>query len=428
MRHANVPPAFVIVQRINLGLVRGPRRRSARPPNWRRLAEEMWPWVEGPPSTPLGELEHRWRSRLTTVAADDGPDAVDCAPGFGTIRPRRRACRLPCTMDFDLPPELAELQASVRKLAQERVAPRAREIDLTEEYPAGPLRAVRRDRPGRALHPRGVRRLRRRDPRARHRHRGGREVLQRRRPDAPAHPAADRPAADRGQRGDEAQVPHADRHGRAAGRVRALGAPGRQRRHGHAHQGGARRRRLGHQRHEVLDVRGAPGRLVLRVRQDGAGRLPRPRQRHRVRRRAGLGRRLGRPRRQEDGREGRRHRRAAARRGARPGGERRRRHRRLPALHARAERDAPDRRGAGHRPRRGRADVRGRVREAARGVHQDDRRLPGHPVEDRRARDRDRGRAAAHLPRRVDGGPGPVHEGVRARTCRCASTTRPSSR
>src|SRR2546428_7468000 len=38
-------------------------------------------------------------------------------------------------MDFDLPPELAELQAIVRKLAQERVAPRAREIDETEEYP-----------------------------------------------------------------------------------------------------------------------------------------------------------------------------------------------------------------------------------------------------------------------------------------------------
>jgi alkylation response protein AidB-like acyl-CoA dehydrogenase len=38
-------------------------------------------------------------------------------------------------MDFDLPPELAELQASVRKLAQERIAPRAREIDTTEEYP-----------------------------------------------------------------------------------------------------------------------------------------------------------------------------------------------------------------------------------------------------------------------------------------------------
>jgi len=36
---------------------------------------------------------------------------------------------------FDLPPELAELQATCRKLSQERVAPRAREIDTTEEYP-----------------------------------------------------------------------------------------------------------------------------------------------------------------------------------------------------------------------------------------------------------------------------------------------------
>jgi alkylation response protein AidB-like acyl-CoA dehydrogenase len=38
-------------------------------------------------------------------------------------------------VQFDLPPELLELQATVRKLAQERVAPRAREIDETEEYP-----------------------------------------------------------------------------------------------------------------------------------------------------------------------------------------------------------------------------------------------------------------------------------------------------
>jgi len=38
-------------------------------------------------------------------------------------------------MDFELSPELAELQATMRKLAQERVAPRAREIDDTEEYP-----------------------------------------------------------------------------------------------------------------------------------------------------------------------------------------------------------------------------------------------------------------------------------------------------
>jgi alkylation response protein AidB-like acyl-CoA dehydrogenase len=38
-------------------------------------------------------------------------------------------------MDFDLSPELQALQASVRKLAQEKVAPRAREIDLSEKYP-----------------------------------------------------------------------------------------------------------------------------------------------------------------------------------------------------------------------------------------------------------------------------------------------------
>ena len=38
-------------------------------------------------------------------------------------------------MLFDLSPELAELQATVRKLAQERVAPRAREIDRSGEYP-----------------------------------------------------------------------------------------------------------------------------------------------------------------------------------------------------------------------------------------------------------------------------------------------------
>ena len=38
-------------------------------------------------------------------------------------------------MQFDLPAELAELQATVRKLAHERVAPRAREIDTTGEYP-----------------------------------------------------------------------------------------------------------------------------------------------------------------------------------------------------------------------------------------------------------------------------------------------------
>jgi alkylation response protein AidB-like acyl-CoA dehydrogenase len=38
-------------------------------------------------------------------------------------------------VQFDLAPELEELRATVRKLAQERVAPRAREIDATQQYP-----------------------------------------------------------------------------------------------------------------------------------------------------------------------------------------------------------------------------------------------------------------------------------------------------
>jgi alkylation response protein AidB-like acyl-CoA dehydrogenase len=38
-------------------------------------------------------------------------------------------------MEFELPDELAELQATVRRLAQDKVKPRAREIDETGEYP-----------------------------------------------------------------------------------------------------------------------------------------------------------------------------------------------------------------------------------------------------------------------------------------------------
>ena len=43
--------------------------------NWRRIAEELWPWVGGPPSTPLGELEavgrvdERLKTRLGALLA-----------------------------------------------------------------------------------------------------------------------------------------------------------------------------------------------------------------------------------------------------------------------------------------------------------------------------------------------------------------------
>ncbi|MDQ1403117.1 MAG: hypothetical protein QOG03_1433, partial [Actinomycetota bacterium] len=58
-RYANVSPAFVIIQRINLGLYALLAQLNATA-NWRRIAEELWPQVDGPPSTPLGEQEAAW--------------------------------------------------------------------------------------------------------------------------------------------------------------------------------------------------------------------------------------------------------------------------------------------------------------------------------------------------------------------------------
>ena len=58
-KKSNVPPAFVITQRINLGLhaVLGRLRATA---NFRMIAEELWPMVDGPPTTPMGHAEAEW--------------------------------------------------------------------------------------------------------------------------------------------------------------------------------------------------------------------------------------------------------------------------------------------------------------------------------------------------------------------------------
>jgi hypothetical protein len=31
--------------------------------NWRRIAFELWPFTDGPPSTPMGEAEAAWLER-----------------------------------------------------------------------------------------------------------------------------------------------------------------------------------------------------------------------------------------------------------------------------------------------------------------------------------------------------------------------------
>ena len=59
--YVSVPRAYVILQRINLGLfaLLGDLAVTA---DWRRIAEEIWPFVQGPPATPLGEAEAAWRA------------------------------------------------------------------------------------------------------------------------------------------------------------------------------------------------------------------------------------------------------------------------------------------------------------------------------------------------------------------------------
>ncbi|HEV3265386.1 MAG TPA: AarF/ABC1/UbiB kinase family protein [Acidimicrobiales bacterium] len=58
----SLPSMFVIVQRINLGLYALLARLGATA-DWRGIAEELWPMVDGPPTTPLGEAEAEWLSR-----------------------------------------------------------------------------------------------------------------------------------------------------------------------------------------------------------------------------------------------------------------------------------------------------------------------------------------------------------------------------
>jgi predicted unusual protein kinase regulating ubiquinone biosynthesis (AarF/ABC1/UbiB family) len=61
--YSDVPRAYVVLQRINLGLyaVLGSLHATG---NWRRIAEEIWPFVNGPASTPIGEAEARWEQEV----------------------------------------------------------------------------------------------------------------------------------------------------------------------------------------------------------------------------------------------------------------------------------------------------------------------------------------------------------------------------
>jgi len=65
--YVRIPRSYVVLQRINLGLFAVLGELSATA-NWRAIAEEIWPFVQGPPSTPLGRAEAAWRARRPAAA------------------------------------------------------------------------------------------------------------------------------------------------------------------------------------------------------------------------------------------------------------------------------------------------------------------------------------------------------------------------
>src|SRR5580700_4603358 len=66
--YISVPRSYVILQRINLGLFAVLGELSATA-DWRAIAEEIWPFVQGPASTPMGEAEAAWQARRHAMAA-----------------------------------------------------------------------------------------------------------------------------------------------------------------------------------------------------------------------------------------------------------------------------------------------------------------------------------------------------------------------
>ena len=69
-QYTNMPPNYTVVQRINLGLLAVFGELEARA-NWRRIAEELWPFVDGPPSTRMGEhIVESWGDGTTPPLVD----------------------------------------------------------------------------------------------------------------------------------------------------------------------------------------------------------------------------------------------------------------------------------------------------------------------------------------------------------------------
>ena len=73
--YARIPRSYVILQRINLGVfaLLGDLGATA---DWRAIAEEIWPFVQAPPSTAMGEAEVAWRGRRPKIMTSVVPNGV----------------------------------------------------------------------------------------------------------------------------------------------------------------------------------------------------------------------------------------------------------------------------------------------------------------------------------------------------------------
>src|SRR4029077_18919118 len=72
-QYARIPRSYVVLQRINLGLfaLLGEMKATA---NWRAIAEEIWPFMQAPPTTSIGRAERQW---LSTRPGPAGEHPVD---------------------------------------------------------------------------------------------------------------------------------------------------------------------------------------------------------------------------------------------------------------------------------------------------------------------------------------------------------------
>ena len=68
--YAAIPRSYVILQRINLGLFALLGELSATA-DWRCIAEEIWPFIQAPPCTPMGAAEAGWRASRTKAGHPD---------------------------------------------------------------------------------------------------------------------------------------------------------------------------------------------------------------------------------------------------------------------------------------------------------------------------------------------------------------------